>query len=371
MNLVQKITAFVAVGISAMTITCSPSSAQTQRQSNGVQYSPEYGRDYGQGYYRSNYRYDPIYFYYGGHWYRRNPVVTVTPKPVPVPTPAPTPKPPVTPAPVPVPTPTPVPKPPVAVPAPIPTPAPTPVPTPTPKPPVTPAPVPTPTPPVKQSTGLITLHFDDGYKDVVTNAVPILKSYGYQGDYGIIGQANTAYDPILYASDIDILNAYKSGVLNPVAHTQNHFDLATLTPAAAEKEMADSQTYIQRITGYKTDLVVTPYCSTSPTVKGSAAKYFRLLRNCGDGGMTKGQVDPLALDAFLIEKDTTLAQIQAKINDAKTNNKWLIIGFHHVSDTETDDQTVKVADFLKIMEMIKASGLPVKKTTDAYNQFTK
>jgi peptidoglycan/xylan/chitin deacetylase (PgdA/CDA1 family) len=367
MNLVQKISAFVAVGISALTIACTPEISQAQtRQSNGTQYSPQYGREYGQGYYRSKYRFDPVYFYYRGYWYRRNPVTIVKPKPVPFPMPAPVPK---VPDVTPVTKPTPLPKPPIVVPTPVPTPAPTP--TPKPKPPVTPIPVPTPTPPVKQSSGLITLHFDDGHKNVITNAVPILKQYGYTGDYAIIGLANTLYDPVNYVSDSEIVNAYNSGVLNPVAHTQNHYDLTKLTAAAAEKEMVDSQTNILRITGVKPDLLVTPYCASNSTIKTIASKHFRFVRNCGDNGNIKGQVDPLALDSFIIEKDTTLAEIQSRITDAKTNNKWLIIGFHHISDTETDDQTVKVADFRKIMEMIKASGLPVKKTTEAYNQFTK
>jgi peptidoglycan/xylan/chitin deacetylase (PgdA/CDA1 family) len=363
MNFFQKLTLALTIGLGSIGIAATADVASAQNKSNGVQYSPQYGRDYGQGYYRSYYRYDPVYFYYRGHWYKR------VQKPATPPTPVPSTPPVVTPAPVPPPTPVP-PKPPVVTPAPVP------VPTPTPKPPVAPPPVPTPTPlppapPVIQSTGIVTLHFDDGHKDVITNAAPIMKQYGYTADFAIIGLANTLYDPVGYASDSDILKAYQSGILNPVAHTQNHFDLGTLTAAAAEKEMVDSQTNILRITGVKTDTLVTPYCSSNASIKSIASKYFRFVRNCGDNGNIKGQVDPLALDAFLVEKTTTLADIQARITDAKVNNKWLIIGFHHVSDTETDDQTVKVADFRKIMDMIKASGLPVKNTTAAYTAFTK
>ena len=382
MNLFQKAILALTVTTSTLGITNFHEVASAQSQSNGTQYSPQFGREYGRGYYRSYYRYDPIYFYYRGYWYKRSvrptpPTPVPTPRPpvvtpAPTPTPVPVPKPPVTPAPVPTPTPTPppvpTPKPPV-VPAPVPTPAPTPVPTP--KPPVIPAPVPTPQPPVVKSTGIITLNFDDGYRDVITNAVPLLKKYGFTGDYGIIGLANTVYDPVGYASDAEILAVYKSGVLNPVAHTQRHLDLATITAAAAEKEMADSQLNILKITGIKTDVLVTPYCSSSSGVKTIAAKYYRFVRNCGENGNIKGQVDPLALDSFVIEKETTFADIKARIDDAKLNNKWLIITFHHVSDTETDPQTVKVADFEKILAYIKASGLPVQNTANAYNTFTK
>jgi peptidoglycan/xylan/chitin deacetylase (PgdA/CDA1 family) len=344
MNLVQKFTAIVTIGITALTALNSPEVSQAQTSQN---YGPQYGRNYGQGYYRSYNRYDPIYYYYRGRWYRRTPV----------PAPVPGPKPPVL-TPTPVPSPTPVTKPPEVIPAP------EPAPIQTPKPPIIPA------PPIAQSTGVVTLHFDDGHKNVITNAVPIMKQYGYTGEFPIIGLANTLYDPVGYASDNDILSAYKSGVLIPVVHTQNHFDLTKLTAADAEKEMVDSQTNILRITGYKPDLLVTPYCASNSTIKIIASKHFKFIRNCGDNGNIKGQVDPLALDGFVIEKTTTFAEIQSRITDAKINNKWLIIGFHHVSDTETDDQTVKVADFRKIMEMIKSSGLPVKTTNDAYNYLT-
>jgi peptidoglycan/xylan/chitin deacetylase (PgdA/CDA1 family) len=332
MNLVQKFTAFVTIGITALIALNSPEVSQAQTsQNSGSKITPQYGRNYGQGYYRGYNRYDLIYYYYRGRWYRRTPV----------PAPAPTPKPPVV----------------------TPTPAPAPIP-------VTKTPEVIPAPPVTQSTGVVTLHFDDGHKNVITNAVPIMKQYGYTGEFPIIGLANTLYDPVGYASDNDILSAYKSGVLIPVVHTQNHFDLTKLTAADAEKEMVDSQTNILRITGYKPDLLVTPYCASNSTIKTIASKHFKFIRNCGDNGNIKGQVDPLALDGFVIEKTTTFAEIQSRITDAKINNKWLIIGFHHVSDTETDDQTVKVADFRKIMEMIKSSGLPVKTTNDAYNYFT-
>jgi len=66
--------------------------------------------------------------------------------------------------------------------------------------------------------------FDDGYEDVFTNAVPILKQYGYSGAFGIITQfVGQTQGDNFYASWSEIKTA-AALQMEIVCHTQNHFD---------------------------------------------------------------------------------------------------------------------------------------------------
>ncbi len=66
--------------------------------------------------------------------------------------------------------------------------------------------------------------FDDGYQDVFTNAIPILKKYGYTGSFGIITEwPGSKQGDNVYASWDEISTARDEG-MEIVCHTQNHFD---------------------------------------------------------------------------------------------------------------------------------------------------
>ncbi|HTL39693.1 MAG TPA: polysaccharide deacetylase family protein [Methylomirabilota bacterium] len=63
--------------------------------------------------------------------------------------------------------------------------------------------------------------FDDGYKDVFDNAIPILEKYNYSGTFAI---ATDLLGRPTYAVWDDVLNAQHLG-MEIVSHTENHLDL--------------------------------------------------------------------------------------------------------------------------------------------------
>lgn len=66
--------------------------------------------------------------------------------------------------------------------------------------------------------------FDDGYDDVFTDAIPILKKYGFVGSFGIItGYPHLQMGDNFYASWQEIAAAFDAGN-EIVCHTQDHFD---------------------------------------------------------------------------------------------------------------------------------------------------
>lgn len=103
--------------------------------------------------------------------------------------------------------------------------------------------------------------FDDGYADVFQNAVPILKQYGFFGNFAIItNNPGTAQGGNIYASWADIAKAYQAGN-EIISHTQNHFDGSNPKFSAnfIYQNLADSVAAINQHLGFTTNILIYPY----------------------------------------------------------------------------------------------------------------
>jgi len=116
--------------------------------------------------------------------------------------------------------------------------------------------------------------FDDGYKDVFINAVPILKKYGFTGSFGIITKnPGTTQGTNVYASWNDIKNAQNLGN-EIVSHTQNHFDGKDPKFSAGYifKNLFGSVTDLNSRLGITTNILIYPYGHYTVTYLEQAKK---------------------------------------------------------------------------------------------------
>jgi peptidoglycan/xylan/chitin deacetylase (PgdA/CDA1 family) len=116
--------------------------------------------------------------------------------------------------------------------------------------------------------------FDDGYKDALTNTVPILKKYGYTGSFGIITQnPGTAKGNNVYASWNDIKNVQSLGN-EIVSHTQNHFDGTNpkFTAGYIFQNLLGSIYDIRQHLGTTTNILIYPYGHYTATYVEQAKK---------------------------------------------------------------------------------------------------
>src|SRR5688500_11362155 len=99
---------------------------------------------------------------------------------------------------------------------------------------------------------VVGLSFDDGYRDVATNALPVLERHGFRATVFVSpavvdGSATfTWYDeqpPLLGWTEIAALDA--GSPLTFEAHTLTHPDLTALDTAAAEREIAGSKAALE------------------------------------------------------------------------------------------------------------------------------
>jgi peptidoglycan/xylan/chitin deacetylase (PgdA/CDA1 family) len=103
----------------------------------------------------------------------------------------------------------------------------------------------------------IVFTFDDGFKDVFENAIPILEKYNYNGTFAV---ATQLLGRPTYAVWDDVITAQKSG-MEIVSHTENHLDLtaAKYSDEDLKREIFGSKQILEEKLGIPVDFFVYPY----------------------------------------------------------------------------------------------------------------
>jgi peptidoglycan/xylan/chitin deacetylase (PgdA/CDA1 family) len=108
----------------------------------------------------------------------------------------------------------------------------------------------------------VVLTFDDGHDDFATQAVPIMRRYGFVGtDYVVPGfLGHTSYMTSAQVQQVDALGMVVG------AHTVHHVALATVPPAVAAAEIDGSKQLLEQLLGHPVLDFAYPYGSYDPAV---------------------------------------------------------------------------------------------------------
>ncbi len=104
----------------------------------------------------------------------------------------------------------------------------------------------------------VVVTFDDGYRDNLTNALPILKKYGFKAtifviinrfnnDWSLYRKAKNAgiVNHIDKLSDNDIKNLLNSGLIEIGAHTINHKNFSKISSEEKKEEIVKSKNILE------------------------------------------------------------------------------------------------------------------------------
>jgi peptidoglycan/xylan/chitin deacetylase (PgdA/CDA1 family) len=208
-----------------------------------------------------------------------------------------------------------------------------------------------------QPTAKISFTFDDSLQSTYTEAAPILSEYGLTGtDYVISGcvgmattpntcNANTDRKYMTWAQVQALQNTYGWEIGD---HTVDHDCLASsaetdpgdcanatpLTTAQVDAELSNSMATMEAngITNI-TDFAP-PYGDYNNNVLAQVAKYYASLRqfkNSADNANVWPYSDYYLQDITAQEGTTPVSTIETDINNAITNNQWLILTFHDIA----------------------------------------
>jgi peptidoglycan/xylan/chitin deacetylase (PgdA/CDA1 family) len=133
----------------------------------------------------------------------------------------------------------------------------------------------------------IALTFDDGYRSIHTDLLPILERLQsrYRRQINVIlfinsGQLGRREGSIAYMSCEELREGFRKGFYDVQSHTVNHFDLTGLPDRELAYELSQDQVNLRRCIG---DLdsrhsvarhIAYPYGAHSPRVERHASRYF-------------------------------------------------------------------------------------------------
>ena len=246
----------------------------------------------------------------------------------------------------------------------------------------------------------VSFTFDDGLSSALI-AASVLKTYGYTGtDYvitncvGMIANATNnacaADQAKNYMTWNDIANLHTNYGWEIGSHTLNHpltaaADNPTLTDAMLDQEMRQSQQALQA-QSYNAFDFATPYGDYDNRSIAVAAKYYYSHRAFQD---LTYSTDPISntfpyynprssypynnylLSVVPVEGDVSVATVKGYIDQAKSNNQWVIFVFHEIkADTDTsydpalDAYQYRAGDLASIAAYVQSQAIPVVNIED-------
>jgi peptidoglycan/xylan/chitin deacetylase (PgdA/CDA1 family) len=126
----------------------------------------------------------------------------------------------------------------------------------------------------------VAITFDDGYRNVLTNAVPILRQYGFVATMFIptkwIGQKNfwdahTDCFPLEIVDEDELRGATRLGIAVE-SHGHAHIDLEQADPLTVAEDLQMSVAQLREILGRQPRYLAYPYGRQSPATWASAAQ---------------------------------------------------------------------------------------------------
>lgn len=138
---------------------------------------------------------------------------------------------------------------------------------------------------VASRPGTVAITFDDGFRNLLSHAIPVLEEYGFPATIfavsGYCGCMNNwpsqpqAAVPLLPLLSWDELGALPS-LVSLGAHTATHPDLSRLPAGECERELRDCQCEIEQRLARPVRWLAYPYGTSSAGVRSAAGRYFDL-----------------------------------------------------------------------------------------------
>lgn len=216
---------------------------------------------------------------------------------------------------------------------------------------------------------IISITDDDGTASFYTYGLPVLQKYGFNStDYIISGRLDTTPG---YMTSTMVKSLYNAGQ-EIGSHTVSHLDLTTLNGTQIDSELANSQSYLQNLLNAPVTDFASPFGTYNGLSQSIAAKYYQSYRATQTGYNVKNNFNSSNLLVQNITVNTTAAQLQSWIDQAKAINAWLILVYHEVNpDTSTGTYNTYPADFDSQMSQIKSSGITVETINQALPEVQK
>ena len=172
----------------------------------------------------------------------------------------------------------------------------------------------------------IIITFDDGFRDSVEYAVPILQSHGFTAVFylvvGLMGQTSRW---LLQERDIEVplidwsaARSLEAAGFQCASHTISHPHLTALSPSACRDELLQSRYLLEDGLGREVRHLAYPFGSSNETVRAIAAESGYRSACSVRIGLSRPDDDPLALPRVPVNGHDSLLDFICRLRTAGT-----------------------------------------------------
>ena len=205
----------------------------------------------------------------------------------------------------------------------------------------------------------ISITIDDGLADN-TVAKQIMDKYNMKGTLFIDPTAIGTKGHLTQAQ----IDSFARDGWDIGGHDVN-YTLKAMSQEEINDFMAKTAAYLKAHNYKGADYFAFPGGINDPRVNEAVAKNFKYGLNV-DGTSNPGStISNMRINRKSVDKYTKLEMVQQWVDDAKKNNEYLILNFHTFSNTSTDDENVKPADFEAIVKYVHDSQVETKTVSNA------
>jgi len=216
-----------------------------------------------------------------------------------------------------------------------------------------------------KNKGIVSLVFDDGYKETYENVLPLLAYFSFKGTFAIaVQQEKIAQSEKISTLPCDVWLEIKKEGHEIASHTVSHEDLATLINAKKIFELEASQKKLQANT------LVYPGGSFDEETKIISQRLYQAARTMKKGLNDLPPFDWYELKSYPWLRSTLVLKMNLLSWYAYRKGLWLIESFHLISSREKKYRfcinPLKLRKHLKFLAKYK---IPVKTIAEVVKEY--
>ncbi len=209
--------------------------------------------------------------------------------------------------------------------------------------------------------GLLTFAFDDGWVSQYDEAKKKLSEKGFSAT-GYVIKDNTGLAGFLTLDQMRELENLHGWEIA----THHGIDLTTVSIADAEARIKqEKQWLVDNGFNRGADHFAIPNGAFNENLLNLFKKYFRTARTIAQTAETFPPADWHRLRIINVLNTTTTTTIANAVDDARTNNTWLILVFHKIVASPTISTEFSISNFGTVVDDIAADGIAVKTISQA------
>ncbi len=217
----------------------------------------------------------------------------------------------------------------------------------------------------KKSKGVLSLTFDDGPQDNLL-AAKILKEYNIPATaYIMPNSLNTK--GFLTTSELKFLSKQNWDIDSHHEIPFTHFNQETL-----RREIDEIHSFLKK-NKYKSSNyhLAYPLGKTNSSAVSVVSSKFATARLASGGIETIPPADLYKLRAFNVLKTTTPKELKEVIQRTRENNQWLILMFHHIKESATDEIDYSTSNFRELAKIISSSNIEILTMNQVWEKYLK